>query len=79
MNGLTPHQTIFTALCKKMDIPQEQTAICLCIFSDKELKEILDWFVDESRKQGEFLKDVDLLRKIGEMVRQGKYLKTDNK
>lgn len=37
MNGLTPHQKIFVALCKGLDFPTEQIAICLCIFSTRNL------------------------------------------
>lgn len=78
MNGLTPHQKIFVALCKGLDFPTEQIAICLCIFSTQQLKEILDWVADETKRRGRLLEDFDLTRKIAEMVHQGNYVKTDN-
>lgn len=52
MEGLTPRQEIFLATCRRLDVPDEQIAICLSVFSEEELDETIDYTLDKLRANG---------------------------
>ena len=63
---LTALQRLFVMVCRRLDIPDEQTAISLSLLSDQELREAMDWVMEKLRADEEPT-DVEWLEKMTEL------------
>ena len=69
--GLTPTQKLFVLLCRRVGLPTEKMAIILDIFSEKELREVIEWSMEMVKSNGE-VKLQELTAKISQMVLEKK-------
>lgn len=69
--GLTPIQKLFVLLCRRVGLPTEKMAIILDIFSEKELREVIEWSMEMVKSNGE-VKLQELTAKISQMVLEKK-------